>query len=309
MTLAILCSGQGNQHPGMFDLTGNAPAAAAVFAAATRVLGGRDPRALVRDAGVDIHANALGQVLCCTQALAAFAALKDALGGRLIIAGYSVGELASWGCTGLIDPALVLDLAAARAAAMDAAGGPHDGLGYIRGLDRASVDALCAAHEVAVAIVNPGDMVVIGGGRDKVAAACDAATAKGAAHVGTLKVAVASHTPRLAAASESFRANLQQVEARRLDPRIRLLSGIDASAVRRTADGLDKLARQISQTIDWAGCLDAGAEAGMSAALELGPGNALATMTANAHPGVNARALDDFRSLAGVEQWLADLEG
>ena len=47
----------------------------------------------------------------------------------------------------------------------------------------------------------------------------------------------------------------------------------------------------------------------MTAALELGPGNALATMTAAAHPGVNARSLDDFRSLAGVERWLAEVQG
>ena len=43
MTLALLLSGQGNQHPAMFALTADAPAAADVFAAATRALG-RDPR-------------------------------------------------------------------------------------------------------------------------------------------------------------------------------------------------------------------------------------------------------------------------
>jgi [acyl-carrier-protein] S-malonyltransferase len=46
MTLAILCSGQGLQHPRMFSLTGDAPAAASVFAHAAHWLGGRDPRRL-----------------------------------------------------------------------------------------------------------------------------------------------------------------------------------------------------------------------------------------------------------------------
>jgi [acyl-carrier-protein] S-malonyltransferase len=50
MTLAILCSGQGLQHPRMFSLTGDAPAAASVFAHAAHWLGGRDPHRLVQRA-------------------------------------------------------------------------------------------------------------------------------------------------------------------------------------------------------------------------------------------------------------------
>ncbi len=302
MTLTLLCSGQGNQHPAMFALTADAPAAAPVFAAATRLLG-HDPRRLVQDARADLHANAAGQVLCCTQALAAVAALGDRLGPRRIVAGYSVGEVAAWGCAGLIDPALTLDLVARRAAAMDAASGPNDGLAYLRGLARPALDALCARHAIAVAINNPGGMVVLGGARPALDAACAEALAAGATHGGALKVAVASHTAGLAAASAAFRKALAVVEERRLDPRVRLLSGIDGLSVRSIPDGLDKLARQVSQRIEWAACLDACAEAGATAALELGPGNALATMASAS--GLDARSLDDFRSLSGAERWLA----
>ena len=42
MTLAILCSGQGRQHPGMFALTGDAPEAATLFAHAAKLLDGRE---------------------------------------------------------------------------------------------------------------------------------------------------------------------------------------------------------------------------------------------------------------------------
>ena len=307
MSLAVLCSGQGNQHPGMFQLTADAPEAAPVFAAATQALGGRDPRELVQDASADIHANAVGQILCCTQALAAFAALREKLGARLIIAGYSVGELASWGCAGQIGPAVILDLAMKRAAAMDAASQPGDGLAHVRGLVRDVVSELCSHHGLAIAIANPGDMFVIGGGRDALAAACEEAMTLGATHSGTLKVFVASHTARLRSASDAFRSDLRQITTAKLDARKRLLSGVDATTVRNVDSGLDRLTQQISHTIEWASCLDACHEAGMTAALELGPGNALATMTAAAHSGVNARSLEDFRSLAGVEHWLADV--
>jgi [acyl-carrier-protein] S-malonyltransferase len=65
MTLAVLCSGQGLQHPQMFSLTGNAQAAASVFAYATKLLGGRDPRELVRtDQASVLRRNRVAQILC-----------------------------------------------------------------------------------------------------------------------------------------------------------------------------------------------------------------------------------------------------
>lgn len=81
MTLALLCPGQGTQHAGMFALTAAAPEAAPVFAAATALLD-EDPRRLVRRAdAATLHGNRMAQVLCGTQQLAAFLALRGALGG------------------------------------------------------------------------------------------------------------------------------------------------------------------------------------------------------------------------------------
>ena len=312
MTLAILCSGQGNQHPDMFALTADAPQAAGVFAAATDALGGRDPRVLVKTARANVlQGNLEGQILCCAQALAGFAVLAPAPGLRLAFAGYSVGELASWGCAGLLPAEAVIDLARRRALLMDQAGGPDDGLAFVRGLRRAALDDLCHRHGADIAILNPGDMVVVGGARDALERLCAEALAAGAVRVGPLKVAVASHTPRLAAAAPPFRQALgqaltpQTTATARLAPGHRLFSGIDGAPVLAVPAGLDKLAAQIAQTIDWAACLEACVEAGIDRMLELGPGNALATMAAATYPAVRARALDDFRTLDGVRAWLA----
>ena len=301
--LAILCSGQGSQHSDMFALTADQTAAASVFETASQALS-RDPRELVRDADAAIHGNATGQLLCCTQALAAFACLKDMVGSRLVIAGYSVGELAAWGCAGVFEPAAVLDLAGKRAAAMDAASGPDDGLAFVRGLETADVQALCDRHDSGVAIVNPGDMVVIGGARADLSKLLAEAERRGATKTGDLKVAVASHTARLAEASATFREALR-VEHGAITQGVRLLSGIDGTAVGRIETGLDKLAAQVSRTIDWAACLEACVEAGVDRALELGPGNALAQMASAAHTDIDARSLDDFRTLDGVRAWLS----
>jgi [acyl-carrier-protein] S-malonyltransferase len=92
---AIFCSGQGYQGASMFDLLADATEAEPVFEAAKSVLGGEDPRRLVREASNDdLHTDKLGQILCCTQAMAAWAVLRAKVPRPLLVAGYSVGELA-----------------------------------------------------------------------------------------------------------------------------------------------------------------------------------------------------------------------
>ena len=144
MSLALLCSGQGWQLPGVFALTGDAAEAAGLFAHAATLLGGRDPREIVRtDTTEALHHNRVGQILCTLQALAAAAALKDAMPDRLIVAGYSIGEVAAWGVAGLLSMTDTLDLAVKRAEAMDAAASSSEGLSFVRGLSRGAIDTLC----------------------------------------------------------------------------------------------------------------------------------------------------------------------
>jgi [acyl-carrier-protein] S-malonyltransferase len=310
VTLAILCSGQGPQHPQMFALTGEASEATDLFAHAATLCGGRDPRTTVQtDSNDGLHRNRVGQILCTLQALAAASILRDAWPRRLIIAGYSVGEVAAWGVAGLLGATTTLDLVARRAEVMDAASIPGDGLLFVRGLSRGAVEDLCKHHDAAVAIVNPGDAYVLGGAGEALDALADEAAAIGAARVVRVAVNVASHTPRLAAASIGFRRALGQTPIKP-SPNIggvRLFSGIDGCSVVDVPVGMDKLAEQISHTVQWAACLQGCVEAGASAFLELGPGRALCEMATSAYPDIPARSLEDFRTLQGVRTWLARL--
>jgi [acyl-carrier-protein] S-malonyltransferase len=166
MTLAILCCRQGWQNPDMFALTAEAPEASHLFACGTKLLGGTDLRHYVRtETNEAIHRDRAGQILCTVQALAAAAALKEAMQDRIIVAGYSVGEVAAWGVAGLFGMTDTLELVARRSEVMDAASLPGDGLLFIRGLSRCDIDRLCEPYEAAVAIVTPGDAYVLGGGR------------------------------------------------------------------------------------------------------------------------------------------------
>jgi [acyl-carrier-protein] S-malonyltransferase len=298
--LAILCSGQGGQHRDMFRLFETEPEAAPIFAAAARHLNGTDPRVFVTTAAEpDLFANHAGQILCCTQALAACATLVHAFTPEVILAGYSVGELAAWGCAGLFDPVQTIDLAAARAAAMDRAAPAHAGLAAIVGLPRARLDALLP-EGTAVAIVNGPDSVVIGGPDAALDALLVLAARQGATRTVHLRVAVPSHTPALAAASAEFARILANVSLRRQRPGTRLLGSLDAETVRNPQRGLAALAAQISTTIEWSQCLQAAREAGAARFLELGPGTALRRMA-----GQSARAIDEFRTVSGIRDWLA----
>jgi [acyl-carrier-protein] S-malonyltransferase len=198
-----------------------------------------------------------------------------------------------------------LDLVASRAEAMDAATLPGDGMLFVRGLPRDAIDRLCERHGAAVAIVNPGDAFVLGGSRAKLNALAEDAKAMNAARVVDVAVEVASHTRRLAKASPEFRDRLGRL-AVTVAPAAgtRVLSGIDAAPVIDVKTGLDKLAAQISQTVQWADCLQACIESEATVFLELGPGRALSEMVAGAYHDVPARSLDDFRTVDGVRAWL-----
>ncbi|MCP3387169.1 malonate decarboxylase subunit epsilon [Bradyrhizobium sp. CCGB12] len=307
MTLALLCPGQGRQHREMFALTRDAPEAAHLFGRAATLLGGRDPRDLVHsETDEALHHNRPGQIMCTLQALAAAAALGDAVPNGVIVAGYSVGEVAAWGVGGLFEPAVTLDIVARRAEAMDAVTRVGDGLVFVRGLSRDDADRLCERYGAAIAIVNPGDAFVIGGRREALNAIALDAKAMHAARIVDLPVEVASHTPRLAEASAVFREILRSASVA-FPPAggARVLSGIDGAPIVSAEAGLDKLAAQASQTVQWESCLQACLEAGATPFLELGPGHALSRMVAGIWPDLPARSLDDFRSLEGVRTWLA----
>jgi [acyl-carrier-protein] S-malonyltransferase len=290
----------------MFDLLADTPEAGPVFKAAKLVLDGKDPRELVREASnADLHADKVGQILCSTQAMAAWAVVGGKAPRPLVVAGYSVGELSAWGVAGLLDYTGVLDLAVQRAMAMDAATTQQSGLAAIRGLKRGTLDAICRVHGAYVAIINAADQFLVGGTSKALAAVIHDAQVHGAERTTMLAVAVPSHTPLLADASDRFRQALTKARvAAEMPPGVRLLSGIDGAAVFDVRKGADKLARQIQQTVDWGTCMESCRAAGVTRVVELGPGNALARLMHEVMPDGDVHSLSEFHSIAGFRHWV-----
>ena len=301
--VAILCSGQGNQCQGMFDLLVDNDAARPILATASAELC-EDVISLTQKGNGALFANRAAQILCCARTLAAWAALGEARPQRVVLAGYSVGELAAWGCAGLLDAKATLRLTATRAALMDAAAPAASGMAGVVGLRREALVSVMTRHQVQIAIVNDIDSFVVAGITEALDALCRDAIAAGATRARRLNVAVPSHTTFLSSAVAPFAAALRDAAPRAPISGRRLLSGIDASSVLTVESGVDKLAQQIATPIDWAACLDSCLAAGATRALELGPGNALSRMAERVFGVGGARAIDDFRTLEGVRAWL-----
>jgi [acyl-carrier-protein] S-malonyltransferase len=314
--LLLLCPGQGGQHAGMFDLARARPAGAALLERLAPLL----PQ--LPDGGAGWHANRHAQPLVVAATLAMWAALADATPAPALVAGYSVGELSAWSVAGALDPVDAVALAVRRAELMDLC--VRDGAASIP-LDKAppaTADACAPGHAMvafsglpagrAAALAAPlGGHLAIRNGADSgvlglPAAHADALQgrlAAAGARPTRLPVEVASHTPYMQAAVQPYADALAASALR--DAPCAVLSGATALRLSSRAQAVEHLSRQLAHPIDWAGCMDACGEAGITVALELGPGNALARMMQARHPHIPCRSVADFRSVDGILAWLA----
>ncbi|HEX8612399.1 MAG TPA: acyltransferase domain-containing protein [Telluria sp.] len=294
--LFIMCPGQGGQHAGMFDLARTDPGAAALL----------DKSGIILDEAT-LFDNALAQPSIVAAALAVWEALRAHVPAPMLAAGYSIGEIAAWSVAGALAPLDAIALGRVRAAAMDDAArqGPQQALAAISGVAIDTAAALAPRHGFEIAIVNGYDACIAGGLASGLAALGDALAAEGG-KLQRLPVAVASHTSLMAPARAAFDVALNALPF--ATPACPVLGGVSALALRSKGQAVDELSRQLVQTICWSDCMDAAVEAGITVALELGPGSALARMMQARHPQIACRSVADFRSIDGIATWVARQE-
>ena len=300
--LAILCPGQGAQHAGMFELARLDPGASRLLDA---WFGDPQLAPLLR-ASVESEerfTNRVAQPSIVAATLAMWTALRARLPEPALVAGYSIGELSAYGVAGALDPVEAVTLAIDRARMMDACleGGAAQAMVALSGMPDGSVEGLLARFGFYPAIVTGDDALVAGGPAAQGEALAEAALASGG-RATLLPVAVASHTPLLRDAVAPFAALLES--QRWAAPACPVLSGISAEPVIDVKKAMRELPRQIAEPIRWKDCMDACQEAGVTVALELGPGAALARMLQARHPGIACRSVSEFRSLDGIHSWL-----
>jgi [acyl-carrier-protein] S-malonyltransferase len=297
--LAIACPGQGAQHPGMFDLALQSPAATqwlAEYSDAADV----DVIELARH-GRDLFANRNAQLLMCGATVATWVALRERLAVPDSYLGYSVGEMSAYGCAGVWTVRQFADIVRRRAACMDNAAPSDGGLMAVKGLSANELHGICDRHRLAVAIVNADDHAILGGKRTDMMAAEEAIVARGL-WCQILDVAVPAHTPVMQAAAAEFHTALAQSEMTL--PTSPVLAGISGYATATRTEIADTLAAQIEQTVRWQDCMRSAVERGTSVVLELGPGKSLSRMFDELGESLESRSADDFRTLDGIAKWV-----
>ena len=306
MRLAILCSGQAGQHRGMLDGLLAAPECEPVHQAASAALG-RDVSEWW--SGLDekeIFLNANAQFAIAYYQIATWTRIARLLPEISLVAGYSLGELIAYHVAGALDAAETFKLVRARARLMDAAAGSDGGCmalwrGRISPATLAARDRAIADYGLDVAIKRRTGEEVLAGPSDAIARfVADLQAAN--PNLVRLPVTIPSHTHYLAAAADSFRDILCTSSI--APPRMTVLRAVDAVPVRSRDQAIDALSRQISTTIRWDRCMDALAEFGIDAVIELGPGNDLARLVEAEHPQIRARAVDDFGDYRALANWL-----
>jgi [acyl-carrier-protein] S-malonyltransferase len=187
---------------------------------------------------------------------------------------------------------------------MDAAGGSGGRLAYVRGLARDVVEELAGRHQCAIAISNPGNLLIVGGAQPAVVALCNEALSVGAVRADLLAVKIAAHTSYLSQAVAPFQHALEASHRAPVRRGRILLAGGDGARIFTPAAATSRLAAQVATSIDWAQTLQSLVELGVDRVLDLGPGQALADMMGSAFPQVASYAADGFHSLDGLRRWI-----
>jgi [acyl-carrier-protein] S-malonyltransferase len=299
MRLALLFSGQGDQQPSHFERL-QIEATPEISAVLARVI----PQAWSADkiSIAELQVNRIAQPFIFAHQTNLWTQLPAALSAPVCVAGYSVGEVAACCAAGCFSFEQGIDLAAQRAAYMDACVSSQSGMLAVRGLTAEACEAIALRCGVEISIRNATAHFVFGGDASKLEEAAHVAESMGAARVRTLGVTTPSHTSYLADARARFSKRLEPFRTGPL--RVPVVSAVDGKISRTAAEAADRLAMQISTRMDWAACLDAVLEMQPEMVLEIGPGRALARMWDERQTGIPARAADDFRSVQGILEWL-----
>jgi [acyl-carrier-protein] S-malonyltransferase len=244
-----------------------------------------------------------------TTSVAALAAIREALPeiqSPAFAAGHSLGEYSALVASGVLGFEDAVRLVHLRGQAMqDAVPEGLGGMAAIMGGDIAAVTALCndAAEGEVVAPANfnaPGQIVISGHKTAVARAAALAGERKLKAIV--LNVSAPFHCSLMAPAALRMKDALAKVSLNGMSfpvlPNVEAKPNADASRV------AELLVRQVDSPVQWEQTILAIAEAGVTRALEIGPGKVLAGLVKRIDKRVSVLSVGDSEGVAKVADFL-----
>jgi [acyl-carrier-protein] S-malonyltransferase len=147
-----------------------------------------------------------------------------------------------------------------------------------------------------VANFNASNQMVISGDREAVKAACSLALARGALGAKEIRAQAAYHSPLMEVPSRQFAGFLEGIPLE--DPRLPVLSYLDAQYVSTGQEAREVLSRHLKSQTRWGDCIERLVGEGVDTFIEVGPGQVLSRLTRWINRGVTCYATDDDEVLS-----------
>ena len=311
MTTAWLFPGQGTQHVGMGkELYAASAAACEVWERADAALGFSLKNLCFEGPEAELTLTKHAQPAIVTTSIAALAAIREAVPSLALpacAAGHSLGEYSALVASGALGFEDAVRLVHLRGQAMqEAVPAGLGGMAAIMGGDAAAVEALCrdAAEGEVVSSANfnaPGQIVISGHKTAVARAAALAGERKLKAIV--LSVSAPFHCSLMAPAAARMKTALAAVTPGALT--FPVLANVEAQPNQDAARIAELLVRQVDSPVQWEQTILAMAEAGVTRALEIGPGKVLAGLAKRIDKRISVLSAGDTESVAKVGEFLS----
>ncbi len=300
MNIALMFSGQGAHKVGMGkDLCENSPLARSLYEQADEVLGWKLSEVSFEGPEEKLTKTAICQPALFTHGYIVYKLLEEKgfLNEATIAMGLSLGEVTALAVAEVYDFETGLRIVAERGRLMQEACEASDGsMAAVIGVDRETVAAFCAEHDVEMANLNCPGQIVISGESAKIEAAVEAGKAKGFRRIMALNVAGAYHSRLMRPAYEPFKTFLAGIELS--PPKYTLFSTTTGSRISEPEAIREALLAALVSPVYWEDCMVAAAAEGADMFYELGVNGVL--------KGQLKRTNKDLAS-ASFETW-ADVE-
>jgi [acyl-carrier-protein] S-malonyltransferase len=291
--VVLLFPGQGSQTAGMArDLAEAFPAAREALAAADAALGTPLTRVMFDGPDAELTRTDNAQPALLAHGAAAWAVLRDALGGRVrAAAGHSLGEFTACHAAGALTLAAAVRLVRRRGELMYESGEQRPGaMAALLGDPARPIEEICAEASLQGGTVVPANynspgQVVISGEVAGVERAMVLAKEAGVKRAVRLNVSGAFHSPLMEVALPGLERALD--EAALYDPAFPVFANVTASPVTTAEDARELLARQLTAPVRWSAVVHAlAAEYPDAVYLEVGPGAVLAGLVKKIEPSL-----------------------
>ncbi len=296
--VAFIFPGQGSQKVGMGRSWAEAhPECREAFEEAEAALPGLTALCWEGPAeDLQLTANTQPAILATSVAIHRAAAARHP--APALVAGHSLGEYSALVAAGALDFGDALRLVRRRGELMqEAVPVGEGGMAAILGLDAVAVEELAeeAAGEsehCGVANYNEPRQTVVAGHRAAVERAAELARERGAKRALILPVSAPFHSKLMAPARLGLAPLLESTQF--LDPRMPVMTNVDARPVTTGAEARAALIRQVDSPVRWVESVEwMAGEGGITNFVEVGPGTVLA--------GLVRRIASDARTLSLTE--------